>query len=92
MRIKAKTSIDASSTVSRSGNFGSKYGMSGETIKGIVPSVQNSGLRRFCCNFTTEFLLFLRVELLKEPVAAFAELFPALLVLPPLFEISSTGL
>lgn len=90
MRKRARTSIDASSTVSRSGNFGSKYGMSGERMEGTVPSVQNSGLRRFCCNLTTEFLLFLRVALVNVPPVALLELVPALLVLP-LFELSSTG-
>lgn len=89
MRNKARTSIDASSTVSRSGSLGKRYGMSDETIGGIEPSVQNSGFRRFCCNFTTEFLLFFRVELLNVVPAVF-ELLPALLVLP-LLEPSSTG-
>jgi hypothetical protein len=63
--------------------------MSGETIAGIDPSVQNSGFLLFCCNFTTEFLLFFRDVLLKVVPAVF-ELLPALLVLP-LFELSSTG-
>jgi hypothetical protein len=88
---RANTSIDASSTVSKSGNFGSKYGMRGESIDGVEPSAQNSGFRRFC-NLTTEFLLFLRAELKDvddDDDDGTLEL-PALLD-PALLEFSSTG-
>lgn len=63
--------------------------MSGDKIDGIEPSAQNSGLRRFCCSLTTEFLLFLRDDVNELDAGTFV-LLPALLVLP-LFEFSSTG-
>lgn len=88
IRKRARTSIEASSTVSRSGSFGTKNGMRGETIGGAVPSAQNSGLRRFW-SLARVFLLFFR-EALNELDAAVKELALALLALP-LFEFSSTG-
>lgn len=82
--------MEASSTVSRSGSFGTKNGMSGDEISGATPSVQNSGLRRLWI-LAIEFLLFLRVALSDpEDDALIVEPLPALFRLA-LLEFSSTG-
>lgn len=89
MRKSDKTSSEASSTVSISGSFGTRNDESGDRIGGGVPSAQNSGLRRFC-SFVKEFLLFLRAALNDDDVVE-SEVEPALLALPGLPELSSTG-
>lgn len=89
MRSRASTSIEASSTVSKSGSFGIRNGTRAEAIGGADPSAQNSGLRRFCI-LASEFLLFLRDALKELDDAAANELTPLLVALPG-DVLSSTG-